>query len=105
MVERCLERLPVLMRTTAPNVDPTLRFDVAIAVCDAIQTAIQEFGDGPFGLALQALFGVRAGTRGLNLDKRRGAAASVLDREPATVARHWERWALLDLAVAIYRNS
>lgn len=103
-VERCLEPLPALIEIAAADVDPAMRFDVAIRVCVAIEAAIRSFGDGPFGLALQELFGLRAGTRGLNLDRRRSAAADTLGREVATVARHWEQEALLDLAVALYAD-
>lgn len=101
-VERCLDRLPALTQLAAFQVEDDLRYDIAIKICDAVQQAVNAFGDGPFGRALQDLFGLRAGSRGLNLDKRRSAAADTLDREVATIARHWEKEALLDLAVQIY---
>jgi hypothetical protein len=103
-VERCLEQLPALVAAIAPNIDFRMRFDISIALCNAIEAAIRSFGDGDFGRALQLLFGLQAGTRGLNLDKRRSAAANLLGREPATIARHWEREALLDLAVELYER-
>lgn len=102
-VERCLEQLPALLGLASTAVDATRRFDAAIRICEEIESGIRGFGDGPFGLALQELFGLRAGTRGLNLDTRRSAAAATLGLQVATVARHWEKDALADLAVALYR--
>lgn len=104
-VERDLERLPAIVQLTAADIDPQLRYDVAIRICEAVEQAITEFGDGPFGTALRELFGLRAGTRGTKLDNRRLAAAVTLNLQVGTIARHWEKEALFDLAVKLYHSG
>jgi hypothetical protein len=97
-----LNDLQGLVSLCAADLPADLRYDQAIRIATAVATAVDALGDGPYGGAVGALFGVRPSTRGLLLPQRRKEAARGLCVEPTTLVRHWEREILEDLAVSLY---
>ena len=99
-----LDGLPGLSAACSPA--PSISdWELAIAICQAVEKACQALGDGAYGHAARRLFGIDAATRGLVLGRRRLVAADDLQVDPATVARHWEARIRLDVAVQVFTQS
>lgn len=85
------------------DADGTPPPDAALIVCDHVNSALRELGEGAYGRAADELFGGRtASARGLPLGRRYAAAATELDIEVATLQRHWVQKLLLDLSLEVY---
>jgi hypothetical protein len=100
-----LHQLPALVQCCAPGVAPDEPYDQAIAVADVVAAVVVALGNGPYGRAAQALFGVRESSRGLLLAARRREAADELDVELPYFVRHWESRIVEDVAVEVYARA
>lgn len=79
--------------------------DLASAADGQLRHIILSFGDGPDGRAAKALFGISAGTRGLNLTERRELAAQAVDRHVDHWRKHLERDMLKLIGQEFYQRE
>lgn len=107
-IARCITSLVGLRALCVPE-DPDLGvrdpYHIALAVHTAVQNAVDELGDGPYGQAAQHLFGLSDQARGLTLSRRRGLAADSLDVQPPTIRRWWQDRIVWDVAMTMFRNG
>jgi hypothetical protein len=99
----CLDLLALLPPVGLPDpADPYVR---AIELAERLNAALNAFGDGPSGRALQALFGSTPDTRGRPLKDRRRLAAEELDLMPSTFRKYYEHDLIADLALHLWRAA
>jgi hypothetical protein len=85
-----------------PTADPYLH---ALTLAEAITAAVRSLGDGPVGLAAQALFGTTVEARGRLLKDRRRMAAEELGIVVSTFRTYYEDALVADVALALWESA
>lgn len=94
-----------LRGVVARSIDPTDRLNRVKALDDLLVRLLVHYPDDHRGEAARILFGLAPGYRGLNLTRRREAAAQVIERDVEHVRKRIEPEIIAEVAWQLHRDS
>lgn len=99
------ETLLALRGVVARSIERDDRLNRIKALDDLLARLLLHYQDDNLGDAARILFGIAPGSRGLNLTKRREAAATTIDREAEHFRKRVEPAILTEVAWQLHRDS
>lgn len=99
------ETLLALRGVVARSIQPDDRLSRVKALDDLLARLLVHYPDDSLGEAARVLFGIAPGSRGLNVTRRREAAATAIDREAEHFRKRVEPGIVTEVAWQLHRDA